>query len=79
LLAFLATDPLLFISARADDGGGFHDISESPSGAVVFCRFPATADADGVDDVWDDAAALLLVRTGSDRGARMLVGACFDW
>jgi hypothetical protein len=49
LLAFLATDPLLFISARTDDddGGGFHDTSEFPSGAVVFCLFPTVADIDG--------------------------------
>jgi hypothetical protein len=78
-LAFLATDPLLFISARADDDdGGFHDTSESPSGAVVLCRFLATVAVGGVDDAWDEAAALHLVRTGSDRGARVL-GAYFDW
>jgi hypothetical protein len=48
-LAFLATDPLLFISARTDDddGGGFHDTSESPSSAVVFCLFPIVADIGG--------------------------------
>lgn len=72
LLAFLATDPLLSFSARADDDGGFHDTSESPSGAVVFRLFPAIADIDSAwDDAWDEAAARLLVRTGSDRGARM--------
>jgi hypothetical protein len=50
-LAFLATDPLLFISVRADDdNGGFHDTSESPSGAVVFCRFPASVSVGGVDN-----------------------------
>ncbi|KAJ6094502.1 hypothetical protein N7467_002015 [Penicillium canescens] len=82
LLAFLATDPMLSFSIRTDDeDGGFHDTSESPCIAVVFHLFPMTADADvdGVDDAWDEATALLLVRTGSDRGARMLVGACFDW
>ncbi|KAJ6029796.1 hypothetical protein N7460_010062 [Penicillium canescens] len=84
LLAFLATEPLLSFSARAedDDGGGFHDTSESPSGAAVFRLLPMIADIDGAwddawDDAWDEAAALLLVRTGSDRGAREL-GACFD-
>ncbi|KAJ6094467.1 hypothetical protein N7467_001980 [Penicillium canescens] len=81
LLAFLATDPLLAFSTRTDDeDGGFHDTSKFPSVAVVFLLFPMIADADidGVDDAWDDAAALLLVRIGSDRGARVL-GACFDW
>ncbi|KAJ6045660.1 uncharacterized protein N7446_012524 [Penicillium canescens] len=79
LLAFLATDPLLSLSTRADDddGGGFHDTSESPSVALVFLLFPMIADVDSVDDAWDEAAALLLVLTGSDRGARVL-GACFD-
>ncbi|KAJ6003543.1 hypothetical protein N7522_006235 [Penicillium canescens] len=76
LLVFLATDLLLSFSTRTDDDdGGFHDTSESPSGAVVFRLFPMIAGIDGAwDDAWDEAAARLLVYTGSDRGARMLVG-----
>jgi hypothetical protein len=75
----------------ADDVGILHESSssESPSRAVTFCLLLAVlvglialsvragAD-DDADEAWDEAAALLLVRTGSDRGARRLGGVCFD-